>query len=263
MKTLKYIISGCLTLFTLTTFAQHTRFVTQGTIEYEKRVNAYTLIKEQIKLWDSDGMDAMYATAFESYQKNNPQFKTAKSTLVFSNNVTAFLPQTDAVVASNSWFSSLIQFQQNNSILTNLQTGISKTQKKVYEETYMVTDSTRKINWKITDEFRDIAGYNCRRANALVMDSVYVVAFYTDEIAVSGGPESFGGLPGMILGLALPHEHVTWFATSVTDAPVGEDKLKIPTKGKPVNNKQLYDILKSALKDWGKSAYQTFKWTML
>lgn len=261
MKNLKYILSMVLFLATVVVKAQNVRFVTQGTIEYEKRVNAYALIKEQIKIWGDE--DIYYTTAFENYQKNNPQFKTAKSKLVFNNETTAFIPEEEAIASSNNWFSSLVQFQQANSTLTNLKTGLSTTQKKVYDETYMVSDSTRKINWKITDEYRNIAGYNCRRANALVMDSVYVVAFYSDEIAVSGGPESFSGLPGMILGLALPHEHVTWFATSVTDVPVTADKLKIPTKGKPVNNKQLYDILKSALKNWGKSAYQTFKWTMM
>lgn len=261
MKNLKYILSIFLLAVTLTANAQNARFITQGTIEYEKRVNAYALIKEQIKMWGNE--DSFYAQAYENYQKNNPQFKTAKSKLHFGNETTAYIPVEAAISPTNNWFSDLIQFQQANSILTNLKTGTSSTQKKVYDETYMVNDSTRKINWKITDEFRTIGGFNCRRANALVMDSVYVVAFYTEEIAVSGGPESFSGLPGMILGLALPHEHVTWFATSVTDMPIGQDKLKIPTKGKPVNNKQLYDILKSALKNWGKSAYQTFKWTMM
>ena len=260
MKNLKYTLSLILFIAALAVNAQNVRFVTQGTIEYEKRVNAFALIKDQIKIW---GDDSFSAQAFESYQKNNPQFKTSKSKLLFSNETTTFLPEEEAIASTSAWFSNLVQFQQANSILTNLKTGTSTTQKKVYDETYMVSDSTRKINWKITDEYRNIAGYECRRANALVMDSVYVVAFYTDEIAVSGGPESFSGLPGMILGLALPHEHVTWFATSVTDVPVTADKLKIPTKGKPVNNKQLYDILKSALKNWGKSAYQTFKWTMM
>lgn len=260
MNVIKYLSFASLFFLSFKSSAQNVRFVTQGTIEYEKRVNAYALIKQQLKLWDDDSFSA---SAFESYQKNNPQFKVAKSKLVFSNQTTAFIPEEDAVAPSNSWFSNMIEFKQANHVLSNLATGTSKIAKKVYEETYLVSDSIRKINWKITDEFRNIAGYNCRRANAVVMDSVYVVAFYTEEIAVSGGPESFSGLPGMILGLALPHDHVTWFATSVTDTPVIDDKLKIPTKGKAVNNTQLYDILKKALKDWGKSANQTFKWTML
>ncbi len=262
MKKLNYIISAYLLLVTFHSNAQHARFVTQGTITYEKRVNAYALIKQQIKIWGG-GDDSFYKAAFESYQKNNPQFKTSQSTLYFDNDVTAFIPTEDAIASTSGWFGDMIEFKQANHILTDIKAGTSKTQKKVYDEAYMVSDSTRKINWKITDEFRDIAGYHCRRANALVMDSVYVVAFYAEEIAVSGGPESFSGLPGMILGLALPHDHVTWFATSVTDAAVPADKLKIPTKGKAVNNKQLYDILKSALKSWGKSAHQTFKWAMM
>lgn len=260
MKKLTYLIYSFLLFSSIKVAGQHVRFVTQGTIEFEKRVNAYALIKDQIKLW---GDDTFSGQAFESYQKNNPQFKTAKSVLTFANETTAFIPTEEAIAASSSWFSNMIEFKQANKILTNLKTGTSKTQKEVYDETYLVSDSVRKINWKITDEYRNIAGYNCRRANALVMDSIYVVAFYAEEIAVSGGPESFSGLPGMILGLAMPHDHVTWFATSVTDVPVTEDKLKIPTKGKAVNNKQLTDILKQALKSWGKSANQTFKWAML
>jgi GLPGLI family protein len=122
-----------------------------------------------------------------------------------------------------------------------------------------VSDSTRKINWKITNEIRNIAGYDCRRANAIIMDSIYVVAFYTDKIPVSGGPESFSGLPGMILGVALPYEHVTWFASSVTEQPVGEDKLKAPTKGKALNQAGLLSTLKAALKNWGSYANEALK----
>ena len=120
-------------------------------------------------------------------------------------------------------------------------------------------DSVRKINWKITTETREIAGYQCRRANALIMDSIYVVAFYTDQIPVSGGPESFGGLPGMILGLALPHENMTWFATKVTDRAVTPKELYIPVKGKPVDNKGLMNVLGKAFKNWGSEAQSNLK----
>ena len=110
-------------------------------------------------------------------------------------------------------------------------------------------DSLRKIKWKITDETRDIAGYTCRRANGILLDSVYVVAFYTEKIPISGGPESFSGLPGMMLEVALPHENVIWRATKVTDVPVPPASIVPPKKGKPLNNKQLYDTLLSNLKN--------------
>jgi GLPGLI family protein len=135
-------------------------------------------------------------------------------------------------------------------------------EKHVFDEVFLVKDSTRHINWKITTETRDIAGYKCRRANALVLDSIYVVAFYTDEITTTGGPEMFNGLPGMILGVALPHENVTWFATKVSEVVVTPKQLAAPKQGKPTTNKGLVETLKGALKDWGdyaKSYYKAFQ----
>jgi GLPGLI family protein len=108
---------------------------------------------------------------------------------------------------------------------------------------YLITDSIRKIHWKITSEIKMIAGFSCRRANAIIMDSVYVVAFYTDEIIPRGGPESFTGLPGMILGIALPYDHTTWFATRVSLKQVSNTQFKSPTGEKKINNRELKDIL--------------------
>jgi GLPGLI family protein len=256
MKSNQLIII-CLLLFTVqTAVAQNARFATQGIIEYEKRVNMYALIKKQITPRNESYMKPM----LENYQKTQPQFKSLKSTLAYSKDLTLFKPIENKDEPNNSmWGDDFGAATQNNTVFTNTEVGTSISQKKIYEETYLVKDSTRKINWKITNEIRNIAGYDCRRANALIMDSIYVVAFYTDQIPVSGGPESFTGLPGMILGVALPYEHVTWFATSVLDQPVTDDKLKAPIKGKPVDNKQLMTTLKAALKDWGEYAQDALK----
>lgn len=112
----------------------------------------------------------------------------------------------------------------------------------------MLTDSLRKIRWKITDETREVAGYQCRRANALILDSVYVVAFYTDEIHVSGGPELFSGLPGMILEVALPHDNVIWRATKVT-INNGIAPLSPPAKGRSITFDELETTIISLFKN--------------
>ena len=51
---------------------------------------------------------------------------------------------------------------------------------------------------------QDDRRFLCRKALTKICDSVVVVAFYTNEIIPSGGPESFGGLPGMILEFGHP-----------------------------------------------------------
>lgn len=259
MKKIKNIIALALAILSCQfSFAQNARFATQGVIEYEKKVNIYALINAQIKKYPNDVFGSKFA---EEYKKNNPQFKILKSTLTFGKDQTLYTPA-EPTASPNNWYSFPLA-EQNNIIYTLTAQGLSTAQKKVYEETYLVKDSTRKINWKITDEIRNIAGYDCRRANALIMDSIYVVAFYTDEIPVSGGPESFTGLPGMILGVALPYEHVTWFATSVLDQPVTDDKLKAPVKGKPADNKKLLATLNEALKNWGNAAKDILKAFMI
>ncbi|WP_299290059.1 GLPGLI family protein [uncultured Mucilaginibacter sp.] len=228
-------------------YAQYTHFSTNGIIEFDKSVNMFALIKKSI----NKDNESFMQQAFDSYKKNKPQFKVFKSTLSFSKDKTMFTPLENAESGSNTYFDENPMAEQNNVTYTDLSANRIISQKKVFEQTFLLKDSTRKINWKITSETRQIAGYNCRRANALILDSVYVVAFYTDEIMVPGGPELFSGLPGMILGVAIPHENISWFATKVTDTTVPAKALSPPTKGKAVNDKELRATLQSALKDWG------------
>lgn len=252
---MKYIviIFSCLLLSTYT-YGQHAHFTTSGTIVFEKNINMFALIRKEL----GKNTDGIWGQAFESYKKNSPQFKLLKSTLAFSKNKTLFTPIVPETI-NNGFFGDNPMANQNNTIYTDYATSTNISQKKVFEETFLVKDSTRKIRWKITDETREIAGYTCRRANAIIMDSIYVVAFYTTEIPISGGPESFSGLPGMILGVALPHENVTWFATKVTDTTLPDNALIPPKKGKQTDNKGLSTTLHGVMKDWGDYAQSYLK----
>ena len=136
---------------------------------------------------------------------------------------------------------------QFNTVFVDFSTGKSAVQRNIMGTDYLVQDSIRKIKWRITGETRNIAGYKCREAHAVVQDSVYVVAFYTDQIWVSGGPESFSGLPGMILQVTLPREHVTWMATKITVQDVPETVTVPPKRGQPLNNKQFADVINKVL----------------
>jgi GLPGLI family protein len=120
----------------------------------------------------------------------------------------------------------------------------------VYDNTFLIQDSLTKIEWRITNDTRTIAGFECRKAVGRMLDSVYVIAFYTDQILTTGGPESFTGLPGMILGAAIPRINTTWFATKLELTPVTPEQIAPPKKGKKVNTKELLEQLQTAMKDW-------------
>lgn len=255
MKT--FYISLIIFFFSGNLCAQFARFPANGVIEFEKKINMHALIKKNI----TKDNESFMTQAFEAYKKSQPQFKTVKSTLLFSKDKSLFTPDNTSSGPS-TFFDSYPGVTQINTVYNDLSANTSVIQKKVFEETFLVKDTTRHINWKITDEVRDIAGYSCRRANAIVMDSIYVVAFYTDVIPVSSGPENFSGLPGMILGVALPHENMTWFATSVTDKPL-EKPLTPPAKGKATDNKGLRKTLESSLKQYGEYLQMALKIYML
>lgn len=251
--------------------AQNINFVTDGVIEYEKSVNMFTVMQRQV----TKANEAQMKTVIDNYKRTQPQFKVLKSNLSFAKEKTLFEPVAPAT--NNSYGPQAInvlggvvvlssgantpETEQNNVVYTDIASGTSVSQKTVYGETFLVKDAARAIKWKITNEVREIAGYQCRRANGLMMDSIYVVAFYTDDIPVSGGPESFSGLPGMILGAVLPDEHVTWYATKVEAKTV--PALKAPTRGKVMNNKQLQATLEANLKSRGEQMQNLLKAFML
>jgi GLPGLI family protein len=83
------------------------------------------------------------------------------------------------------------------------------------------------------------------------MDSVFVVAFYSDEIMIPGGPEGFNGLPGLILGLVINRLHTTWYATKVDVTSVNTKDITPPTKGKAISSKEMMETLKRSISDWG------------
>ncbi len=217
-------------------------FVVKGKIEFEKKVNIYREI-EAVADDDNDWIN--------SFKKSLPQFELTYFNLFFDGSKTLYKPGREVTVDLKvpDWFRGPAT---DNIIYNDLTAEQTVSQKNVFENTFLIQDSLSKINWRLTPDLRTIAGFECHKAVGRIMDSVYVIAFYTDQILTSGGPESFTGLPGMILGIAIPRINTTWFATKLELINVQPQDLAVPKKGKKVNNNELMKQLQTSLKDWGK-----------
>jgi GLPGLI family protein len=124
--------------------------------------------------------------------------------------------------------------------------------KFVFDNTYLLTGALMNINWKLSpNETREIAGFNCRKATGIIFDSVYVFAFYTDEITTPGGPMGIHGLPGMILGITIPRMFSSWIATKLQLAGVDLKKVTPPEKGRKKDALELKENILKVSKDWG------------
>ena len=132
--------------------------------------------------------------------------------------------------------------------------------KNVVGTAFTVKDSLRQIDWKLTNEFRIIAGFNCKKAIGRINDSVYVFVFYSEEIMIPGGPCSIHGLPGMILGMTIPRLYTSWIATKINVQNVDDTKIKngIPAK-RYYTDKEFTSLIYDRAKEWGNDE-ESKKW---
>lgn len=231
----------CLFIAFFVAAAAHGQFIQQGKITYERRVNQWANIGGEFA---------------EQFRKSVPQFKSDIFELSFDGNRSLY--QASAEIKKNFFNAP----GADNIVYSNFNNDEYIAKKNIFEKTFLIRDSVSKIVWKIKDDFREIAGYNCRRATTILFDSVFVVAFYTDAITVPGGPESFNGLPGAILGLVINRLHTTWYATKVEPIRVDTKKITPPEKGVPVNHKEVIRQLEKSMSNWGEIA-QKVQWAVL
>lgn len=236
---MKYIILILFLFSGILVTAQPT-FIYSGRIEFERKTNQHI---------DLDGENEWML----EMKKQIPKFVTDVFELVFSSDVSVYKLASENPDNKYMWGGKP---STTDIVIQNHTSRQLSIQRDVFEQTYLLQDSLRNFQWRITEEKREIAGFDCRKAVTRICDSVYIVAFYTDQIPVSSGPESFGNLPGMILGLAVPRLSITWFATRVELTTPTAQKLQPTLKGKKANWIKYNADLQKAMKDWGKDGAQ-------
>lgn|SRR5690606_20349121 len=135
-----------------------------------------------------------------------------------------------------------------NPIYIDTQSEIFIEQAEIANQAYLIKDDLPNINWKISKETKEIAGFPVLRAVAFLNDefNTKILAWYSPKLTYKTGPEKFWGLPGLILSLetSITHsdgtqEGMEYVATKVetTSKPI-----KIPTKGKKVSLEEFNTI---------------------
>ncbi|PSK89112.1 GLPGLI family protein [Taibaiella chishuiensis] len=203
------------------------QMIVNGTIKFERKTNLHQQVRVE------QGNSAAQMPGRQSLLNNIPQYNIAYFNYHFTAKESKYaFEKKDAVNYDPYNMTGLAA--KENIVYSNFITKKTVSKKLAYDTDYLVADSMKQYTWKISDEVRTIAGYLCRKATTQINDSVVVVAFYSTQIMVSGGPESFNGLPGLILGIAIPRLYTTWFATSVEILQQGE--IQPPDKGRRVDN---------------------------
>lgn len=185
-----------------------------------------------------------------------PRTRTDKFELTFGNNQSLWkhVDEEDAQdeMAGNGMVIRMVGPGQNDIIFHDFSAAKRTEQRDMFEKKFIITDSIRKLNWKLTGETQTILGHVCQKAVAQrtgmrtmttmengkierkeVMDTTNIIAWFTSEIPVPAGPEVQGQLPGLILELNMNNGRMVYKAIDIqTQADIVS--IKEPTKGKKV-----------------------------
>jgi GLPGLI family protein len=145
-----------------------------------------------------------------------------------------------------------------------------------FSKRFLVTEEMEQPKWELGTETKKIGQYTCYKAtmtkedtsidwgsmfgrgrnNTAKKDStktdakesapkkrtLSITAWYTPQVPVSAGPDTYWGLPGLILELSAGR--TTMLCTEITINPDNAIAIKTPTKGKKVNRDEYNKIVK-------------------
>ena len=234
----------------------------EGKISYERKINMHRFITDP------------------EMRARVPEFRTDKFELLFTEQASLFRTVVDDEApdpfANNGGDRGggprFMMRMPETSTYTDLNAQMQYESRAMFEKTFLVVDSLKQNKWKISGETKTIAKYLCKKATTMIAapqqvrmrfgngprpaedtaapkpKEVELVVWYTEDIPVSVGPDSYAGLPGAILEVDTDNGSNVIMATEVS-AKFPKKELVQPTKGDKMNRAQFQDAMKKIMED--------------
>jgi GLPGLI family protein len=145
-------------------------------------------------------------------------------------------------------------------------------QKETFGKQFIIKDNLEPIEWELHSDTKNIGNYTCYKAtyskeveemsmttfsnidaknnedeenSAPKMKTI--TAWYTPQIPVSNGPESYQGLPGLILEIS--DGDLSILCSKITLNPKKTIEIEEPRKGKEVTQQEYNDIMEKKMEE--------------
>lgn len=216
----------------------------EGVIVYSQTVNLHQMITD------------------ERARQFVPEFQTYESELFFQGKKTLFKPkkseqpqQVTADEGPGSGFRMMMSRRRDNTIVyRDLEAGTHIEATNFMDKDFLIegADPTISSNWKVTGKQKMVAGYPC--ISAMRSDSAMgrpreITAWFTPAIPVQSGPQSFGGLPGMILEIDQNNGQMVITTKSIEFKTLEGAEIAPPDKGKKVTREEYRKIVEERMKE--------------
>lgn len=174
-------------------------------------------------------------------------------------------------------------FGGGGTLYKNVKEGKILDSKESFGKKFLVSESSKKPNWELGSETKQIGNYTCFKATLVketdafdwrnmrrrgrgnkdkkkdstntkkiskdieMPKTILVSAWYTPQIPVSDGPGNYWGLPGLIL--EINEGRTTILCSEIVMNPSEKVEIAAPTKGKKVTKEEYNKIMKKKMEE--------------
>jgi GLPGLI family protein len=208
----------------------------EGRVIYERKVNMYRRMKD------------------ESMKSMIPEFNTSKVELDFLSDASVYKNVKEAEdirdqAGQDDNRRVFMRFGGGDNDQTYKDYATEKyiEQRELGPKKYLIVDTLKRQSWKLEAETRTIKGYTCKKALTKGRDSVDIVAWYAEDIQSAGGPEAYGGLPGLILELNINNAEIVYTTLDIVTKDFDKGIVKAPTEGKKITRAEFRKMMEDTM----------------
>jgi GLPGLI family protein len=235
----------------------------EGKISYERKINMHRNLPDP-------QMKSMV-----------PEFRTDKFELIFNESVSLFrsvvdeeAPDPFANAGGGGGGGMRFNFRMPTAnTFTDIAKQMQYEERAFFEKEFLIVDSIKQYKWKLSEETKTIAKQLCKKATTMISapqmrmrisiggsanntdttantprapKETELVVWYAENIPVSFGPDSYNGLPGVIMEIDQDNgANVTTAVEVSTKYPKKE--LVAPTKGEKMNRAQFQENMQKLM----------------
>lgn len=214
-------------------------FLLAGSVIYEQTV------KLDIQL---EGDAAQFAHALPKERKSEKILHFTEEAALYENHQS---DNPEEVMNMDGGGTMMIKMvEPDNKVYTDLAKKKQIEQREFMSRLFLIESECDQSGWKLTGEQKMILDYACQEA-VTEADGKPVHAWFTPQISVPAGPESYSSLPGLVLAVDINEGEKILEATTVDLQPVEAQLMKKPKKGKKVTQEEFQAIVEEKMKEMG------------
>jgi hypothetical protein len=263
MKKIQLVLVLLITITTVTTSV--TAQMKEGKISYERKINMHRNLPDP-------QMKSMI-----------PEFRTDKFELIFNEHASLFrsvvddeAPDPFANAGGGGGGGMRMNFRMPTAnTYTDLEKQMQYEERAFFEKEFLIVDSLKQYKWKLSEETKTIAKQLCKKATTMITapqmrmrvsmggggnnsdttantsrapKETELVVWYAENIPVSFGPDSYSGLPGVIMEIDQDNGANVTTAVEVS-AKYPKKELIAPSKGDKMNRAQFQESMQKLMQD--------------